>query len=104
MSLTFSSLLQFYISYSVLVFLPIRALIFRQDYRMNKIFLSFLMKSKKHHLFSRQRRLRRRNVFEELSNYFYPIHSRAESAIVLSWLHLEVAKEINPINPVRKYF
>ena len=66
---------------------------------MNKIFLPFLppapliaegLKGKKHHLFSKERRLRRRNVCERLSICFNPVHSRAESAIAFSWLHLEV--------------
>jgi len=65
------------------------------------------MKGKKHYLFSKERRLRRRNVCEGLSICFYPVHSRAESAIAFSWLHPEAAKEINPVNPVNpvgKYF
>jgi hypothetical protein len=54
---------------------------------------------KKRHLFSKEWRLRRRNVCERLSICFQPIHFRAESAIAFSWLHPEAAKEINPINP-----
>ncbi len=80
---------------------------------MNKIFLPFLppalllaggLNGKKHHLFSKERRLSRRNVCEGLSICFYPVHSRAESAIAFSWLHPEASKEINPVNPVEKYF
>ena len=82
---------------------------------MNKIFLPFQppapplaggLNGKKHHLFSKERRLSRRNVCEGLSICFYPVHSRAESAIAFSWLHPEAAKEINPVNlvnPVGKY-
>ena len=66
---------------------------------MNKIFVSFQppaqplagnLKGKKHHLFSKERRLRRREVCEGLSICFYPVLSRAESAIAFSWLHPEV--------------
>jgi hypothetical protein len=80
---------------------------------MNKIFLPFLpsaplqaggRKGKKHHRVSKKRRLRRQNVCEGLSICFYPVHSRAESAIAFSWLHPEAAKEKNPVNPVGKYF
>jgi hypothetical protein len=35
---------------------------------------------------------------------FGPVHFRAESAIAFSGLHPEAAKEINPLNPVGKYF
>jgi hypothetical protein len=80
---------------------------------MNKIFLPFQpsapfqtggLNGKKHHLFSKERRLSRRNVCEGLSICSYPVHSRAESAIAFSRLHPEAAKEINPVNPVGKYF
>ena len=83
---------------------------------MNKIFLPFLPPApllaggpngKKHYLFSKERRLRLGNVCEGLSICFYPVHSRAESAIAFSWLLPEAAKEINPVNPVNpvgKYF
>jgi len=83
---------------------------------MNKIFLPFLppapllaggRKGKKHHLFSKERCLRRRNVYEGLSICIYLVHSRAESVITFSWLHPEATKEINPVNPVNpvgKYF
>ncbi len=80
---------------------------------MNKIFLPFLppapliaggLNGKKYHLFSKERCLSRRNVCEGLSINFYSVHSRAESAIAFSWLHPEAAKEINPVNPVGKYF
>ncbi len=75
---------------------------------MNKIFLPFQppvplqaggLNCKKHHLFSKERRLSRRNVCEGLTICFYPVHSRAESAIAFSWLLPEAAKEINPVNP-----
>ncbi len=80
---------------------------------MNKIFFAFLppapllaggLNGKKHHLFSKERCLSRRNVCEGLSVCFYPVHSRAGSAIAFSWLHPEAAKEINPVNPIGKYF
>jgi hypothetical protein len=58
------------------------------------------LKGKKHHFFSKDRRLRRRNVCEGLSICFYPVYFRAESAITFSWLHPEAAKEINPVSPV----
>ena len=65
------------------------------------------MKGKKHYLFSKELRLRLGNVCEGLSIRFYPILSRAESAIAFSWLHPEAAKEINRVNrvnPVGKCF
>jgi hypothetical protein len=34
-----------------------------------------------------------------LSTCFYPVHSRAESAIAFSWLHPEATKEKNLFNP-----
>ena len=72
---------------------------------MNKIFCHLNLRpgglnGKKHHLFSKERRLRRRNVCEGLTICFYPVHSRAESAIAFSRLHPEAAKEINQVNPV----
>ena len=80
---------------------------------MNKTCLRFLppaplqagsRKGKEHHRVSKKRRLRLQNVCEGLSICLYPVHSRAESAIAFSWLHPEAAKEINPVNPVEKYF
>ena len=81
-----------------------KQLIFGQDNRINKIFLPFLPaarreKGKKHHLFSKERHLRRNNIYEGLSICFYPVHSRAESAIAFSRLHPEAAKEIIQVNP-----
>jgi hypothetical protein len=57
------------------------------------------MNVKKHHLFSKERHLKTRNVFEGLSICSSQVHSRAESAIAFSRLHPEAAKEINPVNP-----
>jgi hypothetical protein len=80
---------------------------------MNNIFLPFQppapilaggLNGKKYHIFSKERRLRGRYICEGLSTCYYSVHSRAESAIAFSWLHPEAAKEINPVNPVGKYF
>jgi hypothetical protein len=94
--------------FGIHIVLLIRALKFRQDHRIKKIFLPFRKKGKKHNPSSREgvQHCASNTVKQgkkHLLLAFRPPFFRG-SGIVFSRLHLEGVKknQVNPVNPVRK--
>ena len=75
-----------------------RTLIFRQDYRINKIFLSLSR--------PRERCRKAQSVIPLQGKAFTHCAKRSKSRITFSWFHREAMKnnQVNPVNPVRKHF
>jgi len=87
--------------------LLIRALKFRQDHRIKKIFLPFRKKGKKHNLSSREGVQHCANNTVKQGKRHLLLAFRPflrGSGIVFSRLHLEGVKknQVNQVNPVRK--